>query len=308
MSDKGVITLRTVALAALVLLLSHAETLFAQELVPRAYWPSPVGTNVLVLGYQYSSGDIVVDQSLPVVGVDSTIDYGQISYQHTTDVLGRTATFSIAQGWADGDTTGFVDGERVERRTVGAMDTVGRFAINLMGAPAMDREAFREMRANPRPIVGASLTVSAPTGAYDKDRVVNLGGNRWAVKPALGAILHLTPSLMLETEAAAWIFQDNDEFVGDTRKQDPVLGLQLHLVKRFRPGLWAAPDANFYTGGRTRVDGVENSDLQRNSRFGATLVYPVAPGHALRVSLSTGTVTENGGDYDLLGLAWIHIF
>ena len=65
---------RTVALAALVLLLSHAETLFAQELVPRAYWPSPVGTNVLVLGYQYSSGDIVVDQSLPVVGVDSTID------------------------------------------------------------------------------------------------------------------------------------------------------------------------------------------------------------------------------------------
>ena len=280
----------------------------AQELVPRAYWPSPVGTNVLVLGYQHSSGDIVVDQSLPVVGVDSSIDYGQVSYQRTLGVLGRTATVSVAQAWADGDTQGLLRGEPFERRTVGALDTVGRFAINLAGAPAMDRQAFGELRQNPRPIVGASVTVSAPSGAYDPERVINLGGNRWAVKPALGGVLPLGSAWMLEGEVAAWVFQDNDDFLGDTRKQDPVLAFQLHLVKRFRPGFWAALDANFYTGGRTRVGGEENSDLQRNSRFGATLVYPLAPGHALRLSLSTGTVTENGGDYNLLGLAWIHLF
>ena len=41
----------------------------AQELAPRAYWPAPKGTNVLVFGYQYSTGDIVTDPSSPITGV-----------------------------------------------------------------------------------------------------------------------------------------------------------------------------------------------------------------------------------------------
>ncbi len=42
----------------------------AQELTPRAYWPAPEGTKVVVLGYQFSSGDVVTDPSLPIRGVD----------------------------------------------------------------------------------------------------------------------------------------------------------------------------------------------------------------------------------------------
>ena len=61
-------------------------------------------------------------------------------------------------------------------------------------------------------------------------------------------------------------------------------------------------------GGRTRVDGERNKDLQRNSRFGATLVYPFARGQALRLSASTGTVTETGGDFELFTVAWIRGF
>lgn len=280
----------------------------AQELVPRAYWPSPVGTNVLVLSYQYSGGDVVVDPSLPVTGVDSSIDYLQLSYLRTFDLAGRTATASISQALADGTTDGIFQGASFSRRTVGAADTVGRLAVNIAGAPAMDREAFVAMTRDPEAIFGASVTVSAPTGQYDDDRVLNLGTNRWTVQPALGLIYPLSNTLLFEVETGLRFFQDNDDFLGQTREQDPVFSTQIHLIKRLRPGFWAALDANYYHGGRTRVDGERNRDLQRNSRFGATLVYPFAPGQALRFGMSVGTVTETGGDYDLFSVSWIHAF
>ena len=161
---------------------------------------------------------------------------------------------------------------------------------------------------DPDPILGVSFTVVVPTGAYDKDRVLNLGTNRGAVQPAIGGSYPVTPTLLLEVELGVWFFGDNDEFVGSRREQDPVGNLQFHLVKRFGNGIWAALDANYYTGGRTRIDGVRNSDLQRNSRFGDTLVFPIKRGHALRLSASTGTVTETGGDFDLFSLAYIRAF
>jgi hypothetical protein len=306
--EKKKMRMRGFCWVGTVAALLAASTIHAQELVPRAYWPSPVGTNVVVLSYQYSGGDVVVDPSLPVTGVDSSIDYLQLSYLHSFALAGRTATASIIQAVADGTTQGFFQGQAFTRRTVGASDTIGRLAVNIAGAPAMDREAFVAMTRDPEMIVGASLTVSAPTGQYDDDRVLNLGTNRWTVQPALGLIYPLTNTLLLEFETGVRFFQDNDDFLGQTREQDPVFSTQVHLIKNLRPGFWVALDANFYHGGRTRVDGERNRDLQRNSRFGATLVYPLAKGHALRFGASVGTVTETGGDYDLLSVAWIHAF
>ncbi|WP_439107144.1 transporter [Congregibacter sp.] len=289
-------------------LLGLSTVVQAQELVPRAFWPTPVGTNVVSLSYQHSRGDIIVDQSLPVTGVDSSIDYLQFSYQRTLDVAGRTANVSLVQLVSDGKTQGMVDDEPITRRTVGMGDTTVRFAFNLAGAPAMDLEAFAAMRANPKPIVGISLSVTAPTGDYDRDRVINLGGNRWAIKPGLGVIYPLNSDWLLEGELSTTFFQDNDDFLGSTREQEPITNAQLHLIRRFSRGFWAALDANFYVGGRTRIEGSRNQDLQRNSRLGATLVFPLAQGHTLRLSTSTGTVTRSGGDYDLFSLSWIHAF
>lgn len=290
------------------LLMLAPATALAQELVPRAFWPSPVGTNVVSLSYQRSQGDIVVDPSLPVTGVDSEIDYLQFSYQRSFDLGGRTATGAIIQTFSDGETTGEFQGDTLSRRTVGAGDTVFRLAVNLWGAPAMDGREFAALRADPRPIVGASLSVVAPTGGYDSDRLINIGGNRWVIKPGVGVIYPLTSTWLLEAEFSVAFFQDNDDFLSQTREQEPVGNAQLHLIKRFGRGFWAALDANYYGGGRTRVEGQRNQDLQRNSRFGATLVYPLVPGHALRFSGSIGTVTETGGDFDLLSVAWIHAF
>ena len=266
----------------------------------------PDGTNVFVLAYQRSSGDIVTDPSLPLANVDSDIEFLQLAYQRAFGLFGRSASLQLSLPYSEGRTQGIVEGEFRSRDTQGFADLRARISINLRGAPSMDGEAFQELRRNPRTIIGASLTVQAPTGEYEPDKLINLGTNRWSVKPAVGVIWPLRPTWLVEFEAGVWLFGDNDDFLGTTRGQDPILSTEFHIIKRIRPGFWASFDANFYVGGRTTVDGVERADLQRNSRFGATLVFPIKGRHALRTSISTGAVTESGGDYEIFTLSYLY--
>jgi hypothetical protein len=283
-----------------------ASTVSAQELTPRAYWPMPAGTNVLVLGYQHNTGDIVIDPSLPIVGVESRIDYFQAAYQRAFSLFGRSASAQISVPHANGLTEGVVEGEFLRRKTVGLTDARARLAINLAGAPAMDAAGFAALRAKPRTIIGASLVVQAPTGEYDSDRLLNLGTNRWSIKPALGMIMPLHRTWLFEVELGAWFFGDNDDFLGETREQDPIFSVEMHLVKRIRPGFWASLDMNYYTGGETRVGNDFNDDLQRNGRAGLTLVFPFKGRQALRGSFSTGIKTRSGGDFEMYSLSWAY--
>jgi len=294
------------ALPPAIYLLCNAAS--AQELAPRAYWPTPNGMNVFVLAYQHSKGDIVTDPSLPLTGVDSDIDYLQLSYQRTFSLRDRTATVQLSLPFSRGETEGLVDDEFHQRRTSGRGDARARFSINLKGAPSMDAAGFQALRDNPETIVGASLLVQAPTGEYEPDKVINLGTNRWSVKPAIGMILPIHPTWLLEFEIGAWFFGNNDEFLGETREQDPVLSTEFHLVKRIRRGFWVSLDANFYVGGRTSIGENKQANLQRNSRVGATMVFPIKGKHALRGSFSTGAVTESGGDYEMLILSYMYVW
>jgi hypothetical protein len=283
-------------------------TAAAQELVPRAYWPAPKGTNLLVVGYQYSTGDIVTDPSLPIAGVDSKINYAQVTYQRTLNLFDRTTNIQFNLPYTWGTTEGVVEGEFLRRDISALSDARFQLSINLRGAPSMSAAEFQALRAKPRTIIGASILIQPPTGAYETDKVINAGTNRWSIKPAVGVIWPMRPTWLLEFAVGAWFFTDNDEFVGTTRQQDPIYSGELHLVKRMKPGFWASLDLNYYAGGRTTVGQELRADLQRNSRFGATVFFPLKAGHAIRASYSTGVVTDSGGDYDTYNLSYAYIW
>jgi hypothetical protein len=80
----------------------------AQELEPRAYSPSPVGANFLVAGYVHSSGDVVLDPSLPLSNVDAQLNAGTVGYGRTFGVLGRSANILMAAPYVWGDISGDV--------------------------------------------------------------------------------------------------------------------------------------------------------------------------------------------------------
>lgn len=286
--------------------LALASATYAQELNPRAYWPLPKDTNVLVIGYQNSSGDVVTDPSLPLTGVDSDIDFLSVSYQRTLSLFGRSSNLQFNLPYSEGRTEGLVEGEFRRRDTAGFGDARMRLSINLKGAPSMDRTQIRELVQKPRTIVGASLLVQAPTGDYDADRFINIGSNRWGVKPAIGVIWPMRPGWLFEAEAGIWLFGDNDEFVGQTREQDPIVSSEVHLIKLITPRVWASLDANYYVGGETTVDGDKRTDLQRNARLGTTLYVALKGGHALRGGYSTGVVTESGGDFEMFSISYVY--
>ena len=290
---------------ALPLIGFWSTVISAQELTPRAYWPAPKGTNLLAVGYQYSTGDVLTDPSLPITGVESDISTGQISYQDTLNLFGRTGGLQFNLPYTRASAAGFAEGQFRSRRVSGMGDMSVRLAINLAGAPTMDAAGFQALRAQPRTIVGASVVLQVPTGEYEEDKLVNVGTNRWALKPAVGVIWPLYPKWLLELELGVWFFGDNDEFLGVTREQDPIVSTQFHLIKRIRPGFWASLDANYYAGGRTTVDQTERADLQRNSRLGATVVLPFKRRHAIKVTYSTGVATESGGDFAIATLSYL---
>ena len=54
---------------------------------------------------------------------------------------------------------------------------------------------------------------------------------------------------------------------------------------------WLAVNGTWFAGGETRVDGVLNPDLQRNTRLGVTLSIPLAGRQSVKFVYSTGTTT-----------------
>lgn len=181
-----------------------------------------------------------------------------------------------------------------------------RLSANLAGGPALAPRDFAKRR--PRTTLGASVVAAAPTGQYAPAKLINLGGNRWAVKPEVG-VSHPAGRWVFEAYAGAWLFADNPDFYGGSvREQQPLGTFQAHVSYTFRPRLWLAADATYYTGGRTTVGGVMNADFQKNSRVGLTLAVPVGRRQSVKLSWAKGATTRIGGDFQTLAVAWQYLW
>ena len=285
------------ALGVLALCAAWVLSASAQELSPRTFWPAPVGTKVVVAGYQFAEGDVLMDPSVPLYGVDSEIHTGILGYLQTFSLWGRSSNVLVELPYSVGTTQGLVVDMPAKRDFAGFNDPGITLTVNLIGAPAMSPADFQNLRENPRPILGISLKLVPPLGYYEEGRLINVGANRWAARLKLGSVLPLQQKWLLEAEAGAWFFSDDDDFVVGKREQDPIYAFEAHLVRRFSPGFWASLDANYFTGGRQTIGGDELADLQSNRRFGATLVVPFRLRNAVKFGFSTGTRTRYGNDF-----------
>ena len=276
----------------------------AQELTPRFYWPAPVGTRVAIVGYQYSHGDVLMDPSLPIYGVDSRINTAYVGYMQTFGLWGRTTNLIFELPYSKGITDGILGTEPADRNYSGFNDIGVTLAINLLGAPSMDVKDFEALRNDPHPILGASVQVKAPTGPYNPNRLINTGTNRWSAKFELGSVIPLSSRVLLELEAGAWIFGDDPDFIQGKREQEGIIAAEVHLVYRFGSGSWASLDGNYFFGGRQTIAGEQLSELQRNSRIGCTAVVPFGRRHAIKIGYSSGVATKFGNDFNQFLLSY----
>lgn len=293
---------RSGAVPAVIVLLFVIGQAQAGEIEPRSYVNTPVGVNFLLAGYAYSDGGLATSGSSPLKDGNIRMHTFILAYARSMDILGRSGKFDIIVPYSDLSGSAMVANQSRERNVSGLNDPRLRFSVNFYGAPALTVQEFPKYRQDL--IIGASVQVSAPLGQYDEEKLVNLGNNRWFVKPDLG-ISKAWGDFVLELSTGVMFFTDNDEyFGGNNLEQNPVSTTQLHATYTFGKGIWAALSGTYDYGGRTTVNGVENDDLQKNLRMGATLTLPVNRNNSLKLYASTGVHTSVGTDFDLVGIVW----
>jgi hypothetical protein len=290
------------ALLALISFTAIGADVSAQDLEPRTYANTPVGVNFLIAGYGYSKGGLATDTSVQLTNAHLQNNVTFLAYARSLDIWGKSGKVDVLlpYAWVSGNAD-FM-GQPREREVDGFGDPRFRISVNFYGAPALSLPQFASYEQDL--IIGASLQVSAPLGQYDADKLVNIGTNRWFFRPELGISKAFGP-LTLELAADVTLYTENHDFLGgQTREQDPIYSVQGHLIYLLRSGIWVAINGNYYTGGRTTVDGVRGNDLQQNSRVGATVALPVNRYHSIKLYASTGVSTRTGTDLDTIGVAW----
>jgi hypothetical protein len=276
----------------------------AGEIEPRAYVNTPVGVNFLLAGYTYSDGGLTTVISSPVKNADLKMDTGILAYARSVDMWGNSGKFDIILPYSQLSGSATWAGQPRERNVSGLIDPRFRVSVNFYGAPAQSLQEFTNYQQDL--IIGASVQISAPLGQYDEDKLVNLGSNRWYIKPDIG-ISKAWGALALEFSTGAFFFSNNDDyFGGKTLEQDPVYTTQMHATYSFGKGIWAALSGTYDYGGRTIVDGVKNDDRQGNSRMGATLALPINRKNSIKLFASSSIHTRVGSDIDLIGIIWQH--
>ncbi len=101
-------------------------------------------------------------------------------------------------------------------------------------------------------------------------------------------------------------FTDNTNYVnGATRAQAPIVGLQGHLIRTFRPGFWMAADGNYWKGGRVTTNGDPQRLRAGKLPHRRHARVPIRR-HQLRFSYSFGAYTTIGGDFQSVGMSYTY--
>lgn len=306
-------TCRQRALEAVVCLMASvissflmATPLIAQELEPRAYSASPTGLNFLVVGFARSSGGVIFDPSIPVTNVEAKVNSPVFGLGRTFGVFGREALITASLPYAFGRITGDV-GPQLQQASItrsGLTDLRVKFSLNLRGSPAMAPGEFAKVKHRSL-LIAASMTMQAPSGQYSPAKLINLGTNRWALRPELG-VSYPWKKFYFDLYAGAWFFTENDRFFpgNSVRQQGPLSSLQAHISYNLRSRLWFAIDSTWYTGGDTIVNGGSPQGRQNNSRLGVTCSLPLARNQSLKIAYSDGVTARFGANFNTLSVAW----
>ena len=286
-------------LTALFILTAQAG---AGEIEPRAYGNTPVGVNFLIVGYAHSEGGLSTAAASPIKDAELRMETGVLAYARSLEMWGNPWKFDVIVPYSDLSGKAMVAGEQKERNVSGFHDPRFRLSVNFFGAPVLLVQEFAGWQQDM--IIGASVQVSAPLGQYDSDKLVNIGTNRWFVKPDIG-ISKAWGDFTLEFSTGVIFFTDNEDYFGGKKQeQDPVSTTQLHAMYNFGRGIWAAVSGTYDYGGRTTINDVRSDDSQSNWRAGATFGLPVNRNNSVKLYASTGVSTRTGGDFDLVGIAW----
>ncbi|MBT8041382.1 MAG: transporter [Gammaproteobacteria bacterium] len=286
-----------------------ASPVVAQDLEPRRWAHQPIGTHSTVLALATREAEIFFN---PIIGItDGTADVNTLflRYGYAFEWFGKTARVDGVLPYMSGTWQGLVDGEPGRRSIRDGGDPLLRVSLNLYGAPALTREAIADYFAEhpARTTVGVSLAVSLPLGAYDPEELINVGRNRYLLRPQIG-VLHTRGSWSFELTGSVFVFGDNTDYLESlTLSQRPVYALQGHVTRNFNGGFWLGTGVAYATGGVIDIDRTRTRYEVDNLLWNLVGGYRITRRQSVVFSWQQGrTQTDVGTDYDSWALSWVY--
>ncbi len=219
----------------------------------RAYWKGRDGTNVVAFQYlnlnmqasdtqQFDPSQFIYPNS------DTEANVMIANYARHLTLFNRASSFAvnIAGGSADLDVNtslvpsqflppGISAGDTFSQSSSGYADPTVQLVTNLFGTPPL-RSNVDLLNYEPTWTLDAAAMLAFPVGEYDDKKLVNLGQNRWFGRFALPLKYHwgaFTPGYRrsFEITPSVWLFDENDDFLGQKLENDPMWQLEGHLTK-----------------------------------------------------------------------------
>ncbi len=288
----------------LILLFSVPFQIFAQGDGPRTFQLIPKDMNVVSVFGLFINSNQAFNSDFKVPGSEVSSNIVVLTYVRVFDLNGQLSSLSVLVPF------GKIDGELfpdlpnpIPIGSSGLGDAFINFTYGITGLPAQTKEEFFEGN-NTGFGLGAIVGLYFPTGAYDKNELVNLSTNRFVFR--VGALLsyslgsrisgkltsfELAPSLFFYTD-------NNDIKDGNLFKQDMTFKLESHITRDLSQMFWVSLDSYYFGGGETAIDDIKNNNNQSSFSLGGTLGINLPKSFSGSLSYG-GTVAHN--DYGMDG-------
>ena len=282
-----------------------SPALHAQFTDPRNYTVAPVGLNQLELDVGHAEADASLDTTLEVVGAHFEQNAGSVSYTHNFAMLGQLAWVQASVPFAS--VSGSVAGTDIAGSTTGLGDSSLQLAALLKGGTALSAAEFEKYE--PSTTLGLSLTVSAPTGEYNADKLLNLGSNRWSFKPefAVSKPFGAEGSWVLDLYANVYFFTDDTAYHGtEILREEALPGVEGHISHDFTRSLWVSLDLRYSFRGGTIVDNVSQNDPQENLTAGTEVSWSPSSNHSLTFLFAKALMYRNAPAETVVALKYVY--
>jgi hypothetical protein len=271
-------------------------SLHAQFTDPRTYANAPIGFKQLELDYGYGTANASLDTTLVVPDARIDLNAAALAYSSGFSLFHRLAWAKASLPLADLD--GSVSGTSLSRSVTGLGDASLELATLLKGGPALGLADFA--RFQPTTSVGLSLTVTAPTGQYDADKLLNLGSNRWSFKPEIAIAHPFGRDQRWEADVYFNVsfFSDNTTYHGrEILRQEPLMGLEAHLSRGLGSSFWISLDTRYAFRGDTLVESVDQDNSQEGLILGSEAVWSPSSRSSVALVFARAVVHKNAPDY-----------
>ena len=292
----------------MLILLGCTQLSFAQDIEPRRWAQMPIGMNFAGIGIGHVEGDISFDPLLLVEDAKFDMELIGLVYMRSFSLAGRSARVDFSLPYRAGRWEGTVNGEFLHFRRRGFADPRIRLSMLLYGGEALTRKEFASTKRS-NTVVGAAISAKMPLGEYREDRLINLGANRWEIKPQLG-VTHTRGKWTGELTGSVFLYGRNNEFWKETRLEtDPLWALQAHIIYSFKPGLWASISSGYGWGGESTVNGDAKNNPSGNWLSALSFGFPIDRVQGIKIAFLTGRSQKvTGADLDSIALGYSIIF